>query len=657
VLLLGFTLRWTHLVSCVLLLGGAGMLLLAGRSDRPTALAWETRVIRACRAAAVLVLVSGLALLLHQTVTLEERVAAALEPAAVLRVVLETQGGHVWLVRHGLLLLLAAFVVLRADLRDALDWRAARGEVALLALVALALLAAAGHAAAVEPSAAAAVAADAAHLVAGGVWVGGLPALALLLGAAGREAGADARPYAVLAARRFSRWALVLVLALVASGIVNTIVEVGSVAGLLGTRHGRMLCVKLVVLAAMLVVALVNRRIIPSLSGEAATVGRPAMRRLSRAVLLEAALGVAALGVATAMTLLPPARHEQPLWPLDFRLSWDSVVATQASRPRVLIGSQLAVLGVVGMLATLLLQRAVRRPVLAGAAVLLVLGLAVALPPLATDAYPTTYQRPAVAYQSASIASGARLYGAHCAACHGAEGAADGAKGRDMTPRPPNLRGDRLARHTAGDVFWWITHGRGPMPAFGDQLSDEQRWDLVNYVRALSAVAPRRPLTERVEPDRPRIVAPDFAFAVGPTPARNLKDYRGRRIVLLVLYALPASRARITDLAERYETLVRLGVEVLAVPTDAAPDAIRRLAGTPPVLFPVVTEGAADVVTTYRLFTPAPHAEFLIDRQGYLRARWAAGGEPRRDFGPLLADVDRLNAEKVVAPEPAEHVH
>ena len=53
-----------------------------------------------------------------------------------------------------------------------------------------------------------------------------------------------------------------------------------------------------------------------------------------------------------------------------------------------------------------------------------------------------------------------------------------------------------------------------------------------------------------VKSDR-RMLAPDFSFAVGPMPPRSLKDYRGLRTVLLVLYSLPASQPRLTQLARR----------------------------------------------------------------------------------------------------------
>lgn len=652
----GLLARWLHLTSSIFLVGGAAALLLAGPSDRPTARRWESWVLTTCRALILVALASALVAVAYHTAVLEGRAEAALEPAAITRVLLQTQGGTVWLIRAALLFLLGAFLAIRAELQDRTDWRAARGEVALLGLLALGLIAAGGHAAAVEPGTATAIAADVVHLASAGIWVGGLPALALLLWLTGGAAGADARPYAVLVARRFSRTALAMVATLALSGLWNAWMQVGSVAALLGTRHGRLLLVKLLAFGAMLVLATFNRRLIPALAGDGPTVGRPAMRRLSRLVAAEAALAALVLGVVTMMTVTPPARHEEPTWPLAFRLSLDALVAAPDFKSQVLIGSQVAVLGLVVAFASLALRR-LRLPVLAGGAVVLMAGLAIALPPLVSDAYPTTYRRPAIPYQAGSIAEGRALFATHCAACHGPRGGGDGPAAATLGRRPPDLRAHHVALHTAGDLFWWITHGKPPMPAFGDRLDADERWHLVNFLRALSAGDAARLLGAAVEPDRPWLVAPDFAFGVGPSFARTLTEYRGRKIVLLVLYTLPTSSDRLAQLAAQQNLLGALEVEIIAAPTDAAPDAIQRLADGPAVLFPIVTAGAREIVEAYRLFTPAPHAEFLIDRQGYLRAIVAAVGDPRRDPNLLLAEVQQLNQERAPPPPPAEHVH
>jgi putative copper export protein/mono/diheme cytochrome c family protein len=655
---LGLVARWAHLTSSIFLVGAAAMIVIAGRSDRPTARRWEDRMVSSARRLTVAALASGLVVLGVQTALFEGRAAAALDVGAIARVLLETQTGHVWLVRFGLLGLLAAFLLLRLSIDRRVDWRAARGEAVLLGAAALVPVAAAGHAAAVEPGTARAIALDGLHLIVAGVWVGGLLPLALLLRDAATSAGADARPYAVLAARRFSRLALGAVLTLAVTGALLATLHVGSVAGLVGTSYGRLLLAKLSLLGLVLLLAAVNRSVLLArLAGDGPTVGRPAMQRLAAFVTVEAGLALAILGIVAALGLTPPARHEAPTWPFWIRLSFAALEGAPAEATRALIGSQIAVLGLVGLIAGVVL-RSLRLPLSAVGLVALGAGAGLALPPLAIDAYPTTYLRPSVAYHAASIASGAALYREHCAACHGASGAGDGPAGLTL-PRPPaDLRAHHTAQHTAGDLFWWLTNGipAAGMPGFGSRFTEEQRWDLINFLRALSAAYAARAMGSTVEPERSWLVAPDFSFAVGPTPPRTLKDYRGK-VVLLVLYGLPGSRPRMSQLALREGTLAALGAEVIAVPTDAAPDAIRRLGAEPRVLFPVATDGVDAILTTYRLFAAAPHAELLIDRQGYVRAITRSRGEAA-ELEPLLAQIQELNQEKATGQAPPEeHVH
>ncbi len=655
----GLGVRWAHLVSGLLVVGAFGALLLAGRSLRPTALVWERRVVRGARAALLVALATGLVVLAQQAALAEGRAGAALEVATLARFALGTQGGLVWIARHGLLMLAAAFVVLAGLPRDHADWLAARGEPALLAGAAMALLGVSGHAAAVEPGTARAVAVDALHLLAAGLWVGGLVPLAALLVAASTEIGAEARPYAVLAVRRFSRLALAAMLTLVVTGAINASTHVGSTAPLLGTLYGRLLLAKLALLVVVLGLAAANRhRLLPALGGDGATVGRPAMRRLAACVGVEAVLALLILAAVAAMGATPPALHDEPVWPLPFRLSGTALADDPGALARVLVGSQLAVLGASAALAAIAL-RARRASLLGGGGVLLAAGTALAVPPLAIDAYPTTYLRPAVTYHAHSIAEGRRLYAEHCVMCHGAGGIGDGPAGAGL-PRPPaDLTAAHTGHHTAGDLFWWITRGisRSGMPGFAERTTAEQRWDLVNFVRALGAAAEIRVLPAAVTPRTTGVVAPDFSFAVGPMPVRSLRDYRGRRAVLLVLYTLPGSRERLTSLASAYGALIALGAEVIAVPRDGGADAIRRLGDVPRVFFPVVTEGAAEIVGVYGHFAAGDHAEFLIDRQGYLRAL-RTGVDPRpTDAEPLLENLRTLVEEAVTLPPADVHVH
>jgi putative copper resistance protein D len=59
-----------------------------------------------------------------------------------------------------------------------------------------------------------------------------------------------------------------------------------------------------------------------------------------------------------------------------------------------------------------------------------------------------------------------------------------------------------------------------------------------------------------------------------------------------------------------------------------------------------------------RLITSARHVEFLIDKQGYIRARWLpAENDAWRKIDVLLKQVELLRNEQPRAPAPDEHVH
>ncbi len=646
---------WVHLATCVLLTGAFFMLLLAGPPPASAARRWDREVAAWSRLLVVVALGSGLIWLMVRTAVFENRPHAAFEVRALSHAVLDTWPGLVWLTRHGLLIVLGAFLAIRADVAERRNWIAARGEALGLAALALALLSASSHAAAISPGVMSAVAIDIAHLLGTGLWVGALIPLALLLRLAGRDDGADSLPYAVRAARGFSRAALITMLVLTGSGVMNAIVQVESMAGLVGTTHGRLLLAKLAVLVAILVLAAVNRaRILPALPGSSAPVRGPLMRRLAAFVGLEAGLALVLLALAAAMTLTTPARHGDPVWPFPFRFSLDALLDVPATRWRALLGAQLALGGLAALIASLFLRRR-RTPVLAGSLALLALGAGVGLAPLVVDAYPTTYRRPLVTYDAGSIAAGMTTYQERCAICHGATGAGAETPSRHAT----DLLVPPASRRRAGELFWLVSHGssaRG-MPEFASSLEDAQRWNVINFIRALDAANGARGIGRQVEPDRAWLVAPDFTIAVGPLAPGALRDYRGQRMVLLVLYTLPESRARMVELARTYNVLSIIGVEVIAVPTRASPEAIRELGATPPVLFPVVTDGNADIVATYRMFGSGAHAELLIDRQGYIRAIWREelAGMPRA-VG-VQSQVERLNEEKSPPPFPDDHVH
>ena len=58
-----------------------------------------------------------------------------------------------------------------------------------------------------------------------------------------------------------------------------------------------------------------------------------------------------------------------------------------------------------------------------------------------------------------------------------------------------------------------------------------------------------------------------------------------------------------------------------------------------------------------RMLAPGPHAEILIDRQGYIRAMWRGDGGEIPQTSAVQAQVEQLNAEKSPPPFPDDHVH
>lgn len=89
-----------------------------------------------------------------------------------------------------------------------------------------------------------------------------------------------------------------------------------------------------------------------------------------------------------------------------------------------------------------------------------------------------------------SLAIGERTFIERCQVCHGREGRGDGPAAIALNPRPADLRTHMAAGHSDGELFTWLSYGlRGSaMPAFNDQLTDEERWHVINFIRTLAEV-------------------------------------------------------------------------------------------------------------------------------------------------------------------------
>ena len=96
----------------------------------------------------------------------------------------------------------------------------------------------------------------------------------------------------------------------------------------------------------------------------------------------------------------------------------------------------------------------------------------------------------------------ARLHFAdHCAICHANDGGGDTPIGRNLYPKPPDLRQEDTQKLADGELFWIIENGVRftGMPAFGGAPgSDQDSWKLVRFIRHLTRLTEE----ERVEMER-----------------------------------------------------------------------------------------------------------------------------------------------------------
>jgi mono/diheme cytochrome c family protein len=91
-----------------------------------------------------------------------------------------------------------------------------------------------------------------------------------------------------------------------------------------------------------------------------------------------------------------------------------------------------------------------------------------------------------------SLARGAGIYELHCTTCHGEGGMGDGPAGQQLDPPPAAVA--HTSRMLGDDyLFWRVSEGgahepfRSAMPSWQDVLDDTDRWDVINYVRALGS--------------------------------------------------------------------------------------------------------------------------------------------------------------------------
>jgi putative copper export protein/mono/diheme cytochrome c family protein len=676
--------RLIHLASAVLLFGILAFAwLVGGPALRPDRAATSTRADALGRqwrrgARWTLLATVGSALLdlwRQSTVVTAQGWGASLTVPIVTAVLTQTRYGTIWLVRQALLGGVAVALGRRRWRRDGSDRR--QGAAAVLAGASLAALAAAGHAASAPSWPPLAIAVDAAHLIATGAWLGGLLPFARLLLWAGAGRDREGLEVAAIATRRFSGLGLVAMTTLASTGVFNLWEHVPSIPALMGTAYGHWLSLKLGVWLLLLGTAAGSRwRVKPRLLALTTTgdveAGPTVVHRLRRQLLGELTLGSAILATVAVLGLTPPAHHVAPNWPLPFRLAWAATPELPGVPPRLAVATGAAVLGLL-----VAVVAGVMRPRhwgwMAGAGLVAVAAAVVLeLPIVAVSAYPTTYLQSAIPYTAAAIAHGQGLYETHCAACHDGAGVGNASPARGHSLLADVGPAQSGPGPTMGDLFWLVTHGEpgSTMPAFGDRLAPRDRWAILQYLAARTEAERARTLGPDLAPRALAIAAPDFDYTTRRGESGALHEHRGHHSVLLVLFSVPGSLDRLVLLDRVAATLRDAGLQLLAVPLHPDP-ALARQPVLAALTLPIIDDGAAEVVATYRLFEgpPAPstttaapelaHMELLIDPQGALRARWVPDDDREGWANParLQAETLRLSEETPEAPPPKEHVH
>ncbi len=531
---------------------------------------------------------------------------------AVRAVLVKTAYGH--LIALQALFLLAVGVTLgRRD--SEVGQRVALG----FASAALGLQAAHSHAASMEPGASVLLASALVHLFGAGAWLGGLVPLLMAVRIAPAKAGA-------LAARWFSPLGKLCLVGLTASSLYQGWVLIGSIPGLVGTAYGWMVLCKLGLFGVLFGFAVLNRyRLAPALLRH----GQAGRRMLVRSIAVQTGFGLAVVAAAAVLSSLPPAMHEQPLWPFADRFTLDTIQEDPAFRTEVL-GAVLALAGAAVLLVAAAVVRRRARWACVGAAAFVAWFAVPHLDLLFVPAYPTSFYRSPTGFAASAIAAGDALYPGHCASCHGAGGHGDGPAAKGLAVPPADLTAAHLWMHSDGELFWWLTHGiEAPagglaMPGFAAALSEDDRWDLIDFIRAHNAGAGFKATGLWPVPIR----APGFAAVCASGRTVSSSDLGGGFVRLVLGGVPPAMTAGVTTVLATSDPAARAAPGLCIAPDAAVARAYGVVAGL--------------------TASERPGAAFLIDASGWLRAVQPARGMPTwNDPAALQAAIQQLAAHPV----------
>lgn len=669
----GAVFRCMQLAATMLLIGGCVFLAIAEQKNAVLGYSWPARLKNSFLWLGISLLIGLFGLLATTTAQATGVTENAWNPAAWLDFLQKTRIGSIWVLRAtGALAVLVLVLTVRNSAVQL--WRYILCASAAATTLALGSLA--SHSAA-EEQAVVATLSYALHLIIASVWFGGLPGVILVAAdsVAATSNSTDSRFPLGEVLRRFSVLAIPTMTGVIISGLIvaDRMIDT-NYAGLVATTYGWLLITKLTLLVVILCIASRAKSVwVPLLSqgSESVTEGG---RKLKKWVSVEFTLAILLVIVATLLANAVPAKHDTiENWPYPFRFSIDATWGDPLVRG--VVGGGLVLIILAGSTVVLGRKKHWQNPWrIAVPAVLGIFGLAAASYPIAVQSYPETYRKTPVPFDAISIANGVDLFTTNCVPCHGPQAKGNGVLSKTLPKQPVDLLTEpHTAMHTAGDFFHWLTYGRynGIMPPFGEKFSEEERWDVLNFLHANARGYQSRIITPRILPEQPFMATPNFSYTAHDGSSGTLKDFRGKQGLLLVFFSWPEGRARLDQLNAAFSRIAEHHTAVIAVPlTDVSSAELAVI--TQGATFPIVTQGAREISRSYMLFRRTlsipdlfgegispKHMEFLFDRFGYLRARWMPNGDGPgwTDIGLLMEQITQLNQEREILPPPGDHVH
>jgi mono/diheme cytochrome c family protein len=103
-----------------------------------------------------------------------------------------------------------------------------------------------------------------------------------------------------------------------------------------------------------------------------------------------------------------------------------------------------------------------------------------------------------------AIGMGMSIYRDRCRNCHGEQGDGKGERAEKLSVAPSDFSdAQEMSQQTDGELFWKISEGHRPMPQFKGKLSEEERWEVVDYIRTFSQPLSAFPgISPSTAPDR-----------------------------------------------------------------------------------------------------------------------------------------------------------